>query len=133
MADGFRVLDDRIARLRILVDLPEEAAPEVAKGIARSIDKQLAAGTDPNGVPWERRKADGAQALRKVGKDIKVGVIGKTVIARIVTKHTTLHHFGFSKGNVKRQILPQKTLPDSWKQEIHAAVSAKFGDIMGEG
>ncbi len=131
MANGLKVLNDRIARLRILVDLPEDAAPVVAQSIAKEIDRQIAAGTDPDGNPWAPRKADGGKPLTRAAKDIVVGVVGKTVIVRIRAKHLVLHHFGFSRGKVQRQVIPIGKIPDRWATAIRASVSKRFGDIMG--
>lgn len=134
MADrGFRVLNDQIARLRIVAKLPEEALPKVASAIGKQIDKQIHAGTDPYGKPWAPRKADGSKPLQDVGKHIRVGIVGRTMIVRLMTRHAVLHHFGNARGRVKRQIIPSKTLPDTWAVIIEREVEKQFAKTMGLG
>lgn len=134
-ASAFRILDDRIARLRVVSDLPDEAMPYVAKAIGKDIDRQVAAGKSPDGKTWAPTK-DGAPALRGIGKHIAVGIVGRTVIVRIRSKHVVLHHFGRNRGrgnpqDKRRQILPVGKIPESMASAIRAAVEKRFGQIMG--
>ncbi len=135
-ASAFRALDDRIARLRVVANLPDEAMPAVSAAIAKDVDRQIAAGTDPDGKAWEPRKADGARALANIGKHISVGIVGRTVIVRIRSKHVVLHHFGFNRGRGKpaekqRQVLPIGKIPTSMARAIRDAIGERFGAIMG--
>ncbi len=136
-ASAFRALDDRIARLRVVANLPDEAMPDVANAIAKDIDRQIAAGETPDGKPWAPRK-DGAPALRNIGKHLSVGVVGRTVIVRIRSKHVVLHHFGFNRGrgsvkDKQRQILPIGKIPPSMARAIREAIGERFGAIMSGG
>ncbi len=133
MGNGLEILSDRIARLRVLVTLPEGAAPLVASAIGKELDRQIAAGTDPDGTPWEPRQADGGKPLRGTAGHIAVGVVGSTVIARLRSKHHVLHQFGCSKGRVRRQILPSGAIPDRMAKAIRTALERKFGEIVGGG
>lgn len=106
MADGFKVLDQRIAVLRGLSRFGEETAHDVAKIIRDDIAQSVRDGEDPDGKAWERRRADGAKPLQNAMDGIRMTVLGKTITARITKRHLVLHHFGYSRGNVQRKILP---------------------------
>jgi hypothetical protein len=136
-ASAFRILDDRIARLRVVANLPDDAMPDVAAAIAKDVDRQIAAGETPDGKPWEPRQ-DGGAPLRNIGKHISVGIVGRTVIVRIRSKHVVLHHFGFNRGRgtpkeKQRQILPIGKIPASMARAIREAIGERFGGIMSGG
>jgi hypothetical protein len=129
--DDFQILDDHIARLRVLVDLPKDGADRAAGLIRTEIGRQVAAGTDPEGKPWAPRKADGAQPLVNAAKDIRVAGYENLIVVRILARELVLHHYGYARGNVRRQIIPIGKLPDSWASAIKKSLEEEFAKTMG--
>jgi hypothetical protein len=102
MADPLQQMIDRLGALEAA---PELVAKELAIELERDLRKQIASGTDPEGVKWPARK-DGEPALQNAGKALTVKAHGTVVVAQL-SGPTALHHLGMGKGGVRRKILPQ--------------------------
>lgn len=113
-------IQDMIADLRRLARLTTEAAPLAAEALARTVETQVAAGTDPDGKAWEPT-ADGARPLRNAGQALVATYVGRTVLLQI-TGPEALHSTGRAKGGKIRRILPAKGLPRSYARVIRDAL-----------
>src|SRR5262245_46050013 len=99
-AQGFAALDKMIATLRSMPQFAKEAAPEIAKAALASIQRELAAGNDPQtGTPWPLKK-DGSRALKNAAKAVSVTTVGSTIILT-ATGPEVFHHFG-AQGKPRR-------------------------------
>lgn len=126
-------LGDKIERLKLTTNLTDEGAGEVAKLFRRELDKTLAAQSAPDGTPWEPRKSgSGDDALLKNARAaVKIGAIGSTIIIRLTGRPYVLHHLGFSRGRVRRQIIPRGRLPEKWRALVGKTLSDKFVATWG--
>lgn len=135
MADpGFRVLQDKTAMLRVVTEqLTDACVADVAKVIDSDVKSTIAAGTDPYGKPWPAKK-DGTPFRFVSAADVVTGSIGSTIITRIKTRHVVLHHFGYARGHVERQILPQNgKVPDRMARAIKAAIVRRATQVLEGG
>lgn len=115
-------LDALIARLNESKEIPTKAAPLVAAELDRLIRAQIAAGTAPDGTPW-RLKKDGGKPLQNVTVSVKA--LGTSVVARL-DGPAVRHNFGIAKGGIKRQILPDRKLP----QPIIEAIKTVLAKVI---
>lgn len=104
--------------------LTEDAAPEIASELHATITRQIAAGTDPNGKPWEKT-LDGSRPLVNAAQALRVTAVGSTVVARL-TGAEALHHRGAVKGGKVRQILPSNEVPAPVADAIRVVLDRRF-------
>ena len=131
-AAGFRALESRIAMMKVLVDLPDECVPGVARAIEQEAHRTLAAGTDPDGKAWTPKQDGGAFRFVKPS-DIIVGSFGRTIITRIRTRHVVLHNNGYARGEVERRVIPSKRIPASMAVAIKRACVEEFRKLTTGG
>ena len=128
-------LGDKIERLKLTTNLTDEGAGEVARVLRREQDKTLAASCAPDGTPWAPRetprKGGGVDVLTNARSAVKVGAIGSTIIIRLVGREYVLHHLGFARGRVRRQIIPRGQLPAKWRKAVGQVLSDKFVATWG--
>lgn len=128
---GFAALDQMIASLRSLKEFPKDAAPEVAAAALATIQKELAAGNDPQtGTPWVQKK-DGGRALVNAAKAISVTTVG-SVIVLTATGPEVFHHFG-AQGKPRRPILPYAGMPFKLGDAIRKGLVPPFRKAMKKG
>lgn len=126
---GFATLDSYIHRLRTLPGLARRAAPDCAEAFERELQRQIRAGTTPDGESWEPRQ-DGGKALETAAKALTVVAAGPRVVARL-RGHIARHHLGRAKGGVQRQILPIGSIPRAISAAIREVLAREFRDHMG--
>ena len=85
--------------------MPDAAVKEIAKVVEKDLNRTLAAGQAPDGTPWKLRK-DGGKPLQNARNAIAVGAVGNTIIIRLRGRSNVLHHFGYARGGIERQIIP---------------------------
>lgn len=130
MADDYAALDAHIARIRALPELGRRAAPEVAEAIKLELQRQIAAGVDPEGNPWVQTE-DGRKPLATAADALTVGAQGSTVIMRL-RGHIARHHLGRVKGGIVRRVLPTTTIPAPLARVITRVLAERFeGDMHG--
>lgn len=122
-------LDAHIARLRELGNLAAKSAPEVAKEVERELRSQIAAGTGPDGAPWQPTKA-GTTPLRGAARALRVRAIG-TVIVATLEGHHALHDQGRARGGVRRKVLPSAKMPQPIASAVERVVTREFRRTMG--
>ncbi len=128
MADPGRVLQAWIDKVRALGQMPETAAPEIAREVEQELEAQVREGVAPNGTPWQRTK-DGRRPLQGAAKAIAVRVLKDVVLVRL-TGHHARHHLGAVRGAVRRQIIPTGRIPDPMTRAIQRVVERKFKEAM---
>jgi hypothetical protein len=130
MSDAaFAALDAHIARIRKLPGLAKEAAPDVAQAVRDELERQIAAGVDPDGKPWKARE-DGEQPLRTAANSLAVVAVGPRIFARL-TGHVARHHRGRAKGGIERPILPTGPVPPAMGRAIARVLAKRFAAHMG--
>jgi hypothetical protein len=118
-------LDEMIATLRRLATLPAEAAKAAAPLVDEAIKTTVREGHDPDGKPWPARK-DGGAPLVHAADHISTEARG-TVIRTTLTGPDVFHHFGASRGGVKRRILPDPgTMPKGVEAALRTGAAAAF-------
>lgn len=122
-------LDEHIARLRKLPDLSKIAAPTVARVVEAELERQIAAGTDPQGKAWEPRQ-EGGKALATGAAALTVYPMGTKVVCKL-KGHVARHDLGTAKGGLVRQILPTKGLPPRLARAVKEATFEVFDAVMG--
>jgi len=125
-------LNKLIQAVRALGKLDEVAAPRVADVINAEIKRTVAAGTDPYGVPWMLRKADGGRPLVHGDKTLQAQTIGSLVIVTI-TGEDARHSIGWARGGTVREIIPSKGLSDRMAGECLEAVGKAFQEVLAAG
>lgn len=121
---AFAALRTQIHRLERLPIAITESAPQVADALHAELDAQIAAGTDPEGTPWQPTQK-GARPLQNASASLTVQAIGNVILAKL-TGPTALHHMGQARGGVRRQILPSSKLP----AKITAAIRTVCNRIL---
>lgn len=126
-------LDDMIARLRELPDLAERVADDIAAVIDEELQRTIAAGTTPEGKPWERTK-QGKQPLQYAGRPgtLNVASVGRVIYVRL-TGPEARHHTGRARGQVRRQIIPRGQLPPAIAAKVEAVIARHLSDALGPG
>ena len=132
-AAGFRALESRIAMMKVLVDLPDECVPGVARAIEQETRRTIAAKTDPDGTPWPPKKTGGTDFTFVKASDIAVGSFGRTVILRIKSRPVVLHNNGYARGFVMRRVIPTKSIPKPMAAAIKRACIEEFRKITTTG
>lgn len=127
---GAAVLDEMIATLRGLATLPAEAAKAAATLVDEAIKSTVRAGQDPDGKPWPAKKGGGT-ALVHASDHISTEARG-TVVRTTLTGVDVFHHFGASRGGVKRRILPDPgTMPKGVETALRKGAAAAFERLAG--
>jgi hypothetical protein len=130
MSSGDVALRAIIAQIEALPEaLVEGAAPEIASELHAAITRQISAGTDPDGKPWDRTQ-QGAQPLVNAANALRVTAVGSTIVARL-TGPEALHHRGAVKGGKVRQILPSNEIPDPVAKAIRVVLDRRFRGVTG--
>lgn len=125
MTSGDDALRAMIAQLEALPGaLTEEAAPEIARELQAEITRQIAAGTDPHGTPWDPT-LKGQRPLTNAASALRVTAVGSTVVARL-TGPEALHHRGAVKGGKVRQILPSHEITAPVANAIRVVLDRRF-------
>lgn len=130
MANGFAALDAQIARLGELQELARAAAPACAEKLEEELHRQISAGVDPDGKPWEPRKDTGEQPLQGAAKALGVAAVGTTVFCRVRGPEAR-HSKGTARGGVVRRILPLSGLPARYAKAIKRGLTRQFEQTMG--
>lgn len=128
---GLEKLDAKLAFLAQLGRITDEVMPDVADVVKDELERTTAAGTDPYGEAWQRRK-DGGQPLEGAAKHIRVAPIGRRVFVR-VTGYIARHHRGRARGGIERPVLPADGIPPAMSRRIKAAVVAHFRALKAGG
>ncbi len=131
-AAGFRALDSQIAMLKVLVDLPDECVPGIARAMEQETHRTIAASTDPDGVPWPPKK-DGAGFKFVKASDIAVGAFQRTIIMRIKSRPVVLHNNGYARGDVVRRVIPVGRIPARMAAQMKRAAVEAFNRITSGG
>lgn len=124
MADGFTELDAIIARIRQIPELARRAAPDVALAIEAELERNIAAGTSPEGVPWAPTKA-GGKPLTKAANAIAVVAVGATILVKL-TGPEARHHLGNARGRITRQIIPTDAIPQPMADKVREVITKHF-------
>lgn len=132
-AAAFRALDSRIAMMKVLVDLPDECVPAVARAMEQETHRTIAAKTDPDGKPWPAKKDGGTDFSFVKASDIVVGSYGRLIITRIKTRHVVLHNNGYARGDVVRRVIPTKSIPKPMAAAMKRACVEEFRRITAGG
>ena len=133
MSDGLRVLNSKIAMLRVVADIPDSAVPAVEATIDRETKRTIAAAQNAYGRAWPVKKVGGSDFSFVKASDIVTGSIGRTIITRIKTRVAVLHHLGYARGEVRRGVIPVDTIPPVMAREIKRTVVAEFDRIANGG
>lgn len=121
-----------IQRLRTLPkELIAQSAPLIGEELKASIDGSVARGQAPDGTPWPL-KLDGERALVDAADDVTVDVVGSVIVATLRGKYV-LHHKGFARGGVRRQVIPTKKAPQAFINAAKKALSQRYVEIMTRG
>lgn len=128
---GFEALDTLIAKVKKLGLFPETVARRVAPLILAEAKRTAAAGTSPDGKPWEPRKADGGRALANAADHLSVRVEGSRVTL-VLRGPDVLHNAGTARA-VRRQILPDSGagIPKNMLRALERAGVELFQEIVG--
>lgn len=123
-SSGLDLLDELRDRFAALSTFPEDVAKIAAPLVEEALKKTAAAGTDPLGKPWVRKK-DGGAPLVHAAEHIATTAIGP-VVRSTLTGPDVFHHFG--AGVPRRPILPDPgTIPPGVEQALRKAVDIAFG------
>jgi hypothetical protein len=122
------VLDEWIAKLRSFSGFVEGAAPELAEAMRQQFERQVNAGTAPDGTPWKLTK-EGDRPLKRAMSALAIRAVG-TVILATLTGHHAIHHYG-TKKDPTRQVLPTSGMPATLAEAFRARLVARFNRTMG--
>lgn len=104
---SFAELDAMIRTLEALGD-PESVAASVASRAAPLLDDAVKAtaraGQAPDGKPWPKR-ADGGAPLANAASHVTTKAHGP-IVRMTLTGPDVFHHFGATRGSVRRQVIP---------------------------
>jgi|GEM_PF-1874951 len=128
---AFAEMQGWIDKVNTLGALPSEIAKDVAPVLDAEIRKNISAGVDPEGKPWQLTK-DGKKPLTNAGAALTVRAISSVVQAKL-EGHVALHHLGAARGNVRRQILPSSRLPQPMTEAVKAVSIKRFNAHMTKG
>lgn len=121
-------LDEMIATLRRLANLPAEAAKAAAPLVDEAIKSTVKAGKDPEGATWPPKK-DGGRPLVHAAEHITT-TAHSTVVRTTLTGVDVYHHFG--AGVPKRRILPDPgTMPKGVEAALRKGAAAAFERLAG--
>ncbi len=114
-------------RLRELGGFGGKSATLVARAVEADSRKQSARGVGPDGKPWPLTKT-GQRPLQDVAAVVRA--VGTTVVMRL-KGHRARHHLGAVRGKIKREILPNKRIPEQMTRAIDKVITGEFQRIMG--
>ena len=126
---GFASLDAHIKKLRTLGEIPERVAPKVAVSAKQEISRNASQQRGPDGRPWPKGKK-GQAVLVGAGNAVRASAVGSVVVLSL-DGHYARHHLGAVKGKTKREILPNKRIPQTMTRAITRVVTGEFFAIMG--
>jgi hypothetical protein len=131
VSKGIAELDAMIRRLRELPEsLVKDAAPEIARVVEQEIKRTIAAGTTPEGEPWERT-LDGRKPLQHAASAVFVGAVGTTIFVRL-TGPEARHHLGQARGGKVRRVIPE-TIPPAMAAKMVDVIGERFAEAMRNG
>ena len=131
MATGMDQLDAMIATIGRLPELARTAAPDVAEAVKVELERTIAAGTTPDGKPWERTE-DGRQPLQHAASALRVAAVGTTIYVRL-TGPEARHHLGRARGGKVRQVIPTTEIPARMGDEVRKVLVKHFGAAVAHG
>lgn len=120
-------LDAMIATISKLPEVTKRAANDVAIAIEAELQRTIAAGTTPDGEPWQRTK-DGAQPLTGAAKALTVVAVGTTIYLRLVGPEAR-HHLGRGRGGISREVIPTKRIPATMASAMRAELAKHFAEV----
>ena len=122
-------LDDMIASLLRLAEMPDEAAKLAAPIVEKVAKAQAADGLAPDGEAWTPKK-DGGAPLKNAAKAISVEAIGNVVRVKLAGVEV-LHNFGTHRLP-KREIIPTRSneIPPAYAAAIKAGADAAFDKLV---
>lgn len=126
-------LNEAIATLRGLGEIPTRAAAIAAPLLEAAAKKQAASGIDPSGRPWAPRKKDGGRALANAAEAVRAEVTGDVV--EIVVDGPEYFHQTAKEGGAmpRRQIIPDvgDPLPPTYQAALDEAADEAFNATGG--
>lgn len=128
-AAAFAALDEQIKRIRELPEIAQTIAPAAAKELESIMRGNIAAGEAPDGKDWKLTE-QGKQPLRNAAKALTVRAIGTKVLARL-TGPEAKHNLGAVWGKIKRQILPDRRLPQAMTEALRRVSTTAYARLMG--
>lgn len=124
-------IDRMLKALKNLEKLDDTLVKDMADVVRDSLNKTIAAGQDPDGKPWAKRKKGTKPVLVHAADALTVLAVGEQVLSR-VRGPTALHSKGAAKGKVERRVLPYGSkIPKSMLAGIHVMLKKKFDEVMG--
>jgi hypothetical protein len=105
---------------------------KLAEAVRIELNRTLAAGTTPDGKPWEPRKRGTAPVLVHARDNVIVRGIGNQIFIQVYG-HYARHHRGWVKGGTARPMIPLKgeRLPAPMLDAMRRVIEASFNDVMG--
>lgn len=131
MADGLAQLDAMIATIGALPNLTRDAASDVADAVRAELRRTIAAGTTPDGKPWQPT-LDGERPLRHAADALHVGAVDSTIYVRLAGPEAR-HHLGRARGGKVRQVIPVDKVPDRMGEAIRAVLVKRFDAAVSNG
>jgi hypothetical protein len=129
---GHDELQGMIESIRRMGELGITAAPDVARVVDAELRRTIAAGTTPDGQPWQERQR-GGKPLQNAGDALFVAAVGGTVYVRLKGPEAR-HHRGTARGGVMRQVIPSSSrLPAPLASKIKAVLVEHFDAAAGGG
>lgn len=129
MADGMKVIRDKIAILRGFHDFRDEAAKDIGQIIWDDIAQAVSEGRSPvTGRMWRRRK-DRKLPLQTAMDGLRMTTFRGTISITIDKRHLVLHHYGYARGKVKRALLPD-TLTPRMERKVREYFQRKMKERM---
>ncbi|HSN30626.1 MAG TPA: hypothetical protein VLT45_30275 [Kofleriaceae bacterium] len=119
-----------LERVRALPDVVERAMPAIREGLEAELRAQIARGENPKGTAWKKTQK-GESPLHNAAKAITIERNGLEILVTLVGVEAR-HHYGWVRGGVKRQILPNAgTLSTAFAKVINDALDREFVRVTG--
>jgi hypothetical protein len=128
---GFEQIDRMVVSLKTLDKLGEKAAEDVARVVESELRRTIAAGTTPDGKPWQPTEA-GERPLRNAAGALGIAAVGSTVYVRL-TGPEARHHKGRARGGIVREVIPTRGIPDAMAEHIRAVLAEHYERHMRGG
>ncbi len=132
---GDAAMQEMIRRLSEVSEVPNRAAPKVARASKAELASSAAQGLDPQGRPWKKTK-DGRTPLTGAGEAIRATAT-RNVVVLSISDHHARHHLGAvtggKKGNLRRPILPTIKKPEAVTRAIKAVIVEEGRKVLVEG
>lgn len=130
MTDAVAALTTKIRELTKLErEFDRTLKRELSKTLRAHVRGALRANQSPDGEPLARRQ-DGAPALERAHRAIKVVVRGDRIEVRLTKRHLVLHHMGRARGGITRELLPTEITPEL-QRELEAAAARVLERFTG--